>query len=148
MNKEKKRTITKTDKLLERIRSLELILGFDENNKRNGNGIITLIEEISKRQTEGYQRINKLREDTDLLESKLNQINEQLNQLSFEIKILSGKISNFENKIKEHTGVLDDTITGNKIVKTMKGIGLVSATLLSIGTICGIIAFIYNKLIN
>ena len=140
--------IKKTDKLTERIKSLELILGFDENNKRNGNGLITLIDEISKRQTEGWQRIERLREDTDNLETKLNQINEQLNNLSFQIKNLSDKISDFDTKLKEHSGIMSDTITGNKIVKAVKGTLLIAALLGSLGTIFGIIAFIYNKLMH
>lgn len=94
----------KVEKLTERIRALELILGFDENNKRNGNGLITLIEEISKRQNDKWASIDRLRKDTDNLEIKLTEINEQLNRLSFEIGSLSEKISDIDKKLKEHSG--------------------------------------------
>ena len=136
----------KVEKLTERIRALELVLGFDENNKRNGNGLITLIEEISKRQNDKWESIDRLRKDTDNLEIKLTQINEQLNRLSFEIGTLSEKISDIDKKLKEHSEIMSGVMTGNKIRTMAKDFGLFVAVIAGLGSLFGIIAYLYNKL--
>lgn len=136
----------KVEKLTERIRALELILGFDENNKRNGNGLITLIEEISKRQNDKWASIDRLRKDTDNLEIKLTEINEQLNRLSFEIGSLSEKISDIDKKLKEHSEIMNGVMTGNKIRTMAKDFALFVAVMAGLGTIFGIIAYLYNRI--
>ena len=147
------RNTTKRVNTEERINNIETILGFDKDGKRNGNGILSLIEKVSERQTESWHEMEKMRTDIDAIELKLNQINDNWKSLSFDIKTLNENIKNmewrfssFENKIKEHSTIMNDVMTPSKIRNMAKDFGLLVTTLIGIGTLFGIIAFLYNKI--
>ena len=87
-----------------------------------------------------------MRKDTDNLEIKLTEINEQLNRLSFEIGSLSEKISDIDKKLKEHSEIMNGVMTGNKIRTMAKDFALFVAVMAGLGTLFGIIAYLYNKI--
>lgn len=143
----------KVEKLTERIRALELILGFDKDGKRNGNGLITLVERIDKGQAEIWRRMETLKTDMESMNTKLNKINDTWKDLSFDIRTLNENIKNmeqkiksFEGKIEEHAKAIDKSITPNKLRDVVKDFGLFAGFFLTLGTIFGIIAYLYNRI--
>lgn len=145
----------KVEKLTKRIESLELILGFDKDGKRNGNGLITLVERIDKGQAEIWRRMETLKTDMESMNTKLNKINDTWKDLSFDIRTLNENIKNmeqkiksFEGKIEEHAKAIDKSITPNKLRDVVKDFGLFAGFFLTLGTIFGIIAYLYNRIIG
>ncbi len=143
----------KVEKLTKRIESLELILGFDKDGKRNGNGLITLVERIDKGQAEIWRRMETLKTDMESMNTKLNKINDTWKDLSFDIRTLNENIKNmeqkiksFEGKIEEHAKAIDKSITPNKLRDVVKDFGLFAGFFLTLGTIFGIIAYLYNSI--
>lgn len=143
----------KVEKLTKRIESLELILGFDKDGKRNGNGLITLVERIDKGQAEIWRRMETLKTDMESMNTKLNKINDTWKDLSFDIRTLNENIKNmeqkiksFEGKIEEHAKAIDKSITPNKLRDVVKDFGLFAGFFLTLGTIFGIIAYLYNRI--
>lgn len=161
----KKSTRTVKD-LKERVSLLETILGYTDNGERNGNGIITLIDELTnkikssieeiarlearsnERYTEAIDRINKTESTLDILEKQLYSINEQYIKLNNTLENIVDKISKYEESLKSHSDLLSDAVTGNKLMKLVKGAGILATFLLALGTIFGTIAFIYNKIMQ
>lgn len=143
----KKNTVEK------RVKTLETLLGFDKNGKRNGNGLMTLIERIDKGQSEMWNRIDMLKKDIASLEYNLNKISESWRDLSFElrslnenIKNMEQKIKSFEGKIEEHAKAIDKSITPNKLRNIARDFGIFVGFVMALGTIFGIIAYLYNKI--
>lgn len=143
----------KVEKLTKRIESLELILGFDKDGKRNGNGLIALVERIDKGQAEIWRRMETLKTDMESMNTKLNKINDTWKDLSFDIRTLNENIKNmeqkiksFEGKIEEHAKAIDKSITPNKLRDVVKDFGLFAGFFLTLGTIFGIIAYLYNRI--
>lgn len=143
----------KFEKLSKRIESLELVLGFDKDGKRNGNGLITLVERIDKGQSEIWRRMETLKTDMESMNTKLNKINDTWKDLSFDIRTLNENIKNmeqkiksFEGKIEEHAKAIDKSITPNKLRDVVKDFGLFAGFFLTLGTIFGIIAYLYNRI--
>lgn len=143
----------KVEKLSKRIESLELVLGFDKDGKRNGNGLITLVERIDKGQSEIWRRMETLKTDMESMNTKLNKINDTWKDLSFDIRTLNENIKNmeqkiksFEGKIEEHAKAIDKSITPNKLRDVVKDFGLFAGFFLTLGTIFGIIAYLYNRI--
>lgn len=144
---------SKVEKLSKRIESLELVLGFDKDGKRNGNGLITLVERIDKGQSEIWRRMETLKTDMESMNTKLNKINDTWKDLSFDIRTLNENIKNmeqkiksFEGKIEEHAKAIDKSITPNKLRDVVKDFGLFAGFFLTLGTIFGIIAYLYNRI--
>lgn len=162
MSKNSKNSIANSSsaKIESRIRALEnayqssnTILGFDKDGKRNGNGLITLVERIDKGQSEIWHRIDILKTDTENLKFKLNEINDNWKELSFNIRTLNANIKNmeekiksFESKIEEHTKAIDKSITPNKLRDVAKDFGIFVAFLAGLGTVFGMIAYLYNRI--
>lgn len=143
----------KVEKLTKRIELLELILGLDKDGKRNGNGLITLVERIDKGQAEIWRRMETLKTDMESMNTKLNKINDTWKDLSFDIRTLNENIKNmeqkiksFEGKIEEHAKAIDKSITPNKLRDVVKDFGLFAGFFLTLGTIFGIIAYLYNRI--
>ena len=150
----------------ERLSFLETVIGYNENSERNGNGIITLldnlfekikagedrIDRLDNRSSDRYNELNnkieKIEQTLDILEKQLYSINEQYVILNNSLKSITDKISKYEESLKSHSDLLSDAVTGNKLMKVVKGAGILSGFLLALGTIFGTIAFIYNKLMN
>lgn len=144
---------SKVEKLSKRIESLELVLGFDKDGKWNGNGLITLVERIDKGQSEIWRRMETLKTDMESMNTKLNKINDTWKDLSFDIRTLNENIKNmeqkiksFEGKIEEHAKAIDKSITPNKLRDVVKDFGLFAGFFLTLGTIFGIIAYLYNRI--
>lgn len=162
MSKNSKSSIANSSaaKIESRIRALEnayqssnTILGFDKDGKRNGNGLITLVERIDKGQSEIWHRIDILKTDTENMKFKLNEINDNWKELSFDIRTLNANIKNmeekiksFESKIEEHTKAIDKSITPNKLRDVAKDFGIFVAFLAGLGTVFGMIAYLYNRI--
>lgn len=150
----------------ERLSLLETILGYTDSGERNGNGIITLIDELtnkikssseelkrlearsSERYNEAIDRINKTESTLDILEKQLYSINEQYIKLNNTLESIVDKISKYEESIKNHSDLLSDAVTGNKLMKIIKGVGVVAVFIAALGTIFGTIAFMYNKIMQ
>lgn len=143
----------------ERLSFLEAVIGYNDDAERNGNGIISLLDEISSgldkienrsesRDDELSKRIDRIEQTLDILEKQLYNINEQYTVLNNSLKNITDKISKYEESLKSHSDLLSDAVTGNKLMKIVKGAGILSGFLLALGTIFGTIAFIYNKLMN
>ena len=64
------------------------------------------------------------------------------------MKNITDKISKYEESLKSHSDLLSDAVTGNKLMKVVKGAGILSGFLLALGTIFGTIAFLYNKIMQ
>ena len=144
---------SKVEKLSKRIESLELVLGFDKDGKRNGNGLITLVERIDKGQSEIGRRMETLKTDMESMNTKWNKINDTWKDLSFDIRTLNENIKNmeqkiksFEGKIEEHAKAIDKSITPNKLRDVVKDFGLFAGFFLTLGTIFGIIEYLYNRI--
>ena len=140
-------------KIEKRVGTLETLLGFDKYGKRNGYGLITLIERIDKGQTEMWHRVDALKKDIAVLEYNLNKISESWKDLSFDIKTLNENIKNmeqkiksFEGKIEEHAKAIDKSITPNKLRNVAKDFGIFVGFVMGLGTVFGIIAYLYNKI--
>lgn len=162
MSKNSKSSIANSSaaKIESRVRALEnayqssnTILGFDKDGKRNGNGLITLVERIDKGQSEIWHRIDILKTDTENMKFKLNEINDNWKELSFDIRTLNANIKNmeekiksFESKIEEHTKAIDKSITPNKLRDVAKDFGIFVAFLAGLGTVFGMIAYLYNRI--
>lgn len=162
MSKNSKSSIANSSsaKIESRIKALEnayqsfnTILGFDKDGKRNGNGLITLVERIDKGQSEIWHRIDILKTDTENMKFKLNEINDNWKELSFDIRTLNANIKNmeekiksFESKIEEHTKAIDKSITPNKLRDVAKDFGIFVAFLAGLGTVFGMIAYLYNRI--
>ena len=128
-------------------------MGFDKDGKRNGNGLITLVERIDKGQSEIWHRMETLKTDMESMNTKLNKINDTWKDLSFDIRTLNENIKNmeqkiksFEGKIEEHAKAIDKSITPNKLRDVVKDFGLFAGFFLTLGTIFGIIAYLYNRI--
>lgn len=150
----------------ERLSFLETVVGYNPNSERNGNGIITLLDELTNkiketnerairldtRSNERYNELNnkieKIESTLDILEQQLYSINKQYIELNNTLQKITEKISKYEESIKNHSDLLSDAVTGNKLMKIVKGAGILSGFLLALGTIFGTIAFIYNKLMQ
>lgn len=157
-----KKANRKVKSIENRISFLENITGYSEAGERNGNGILTILDNLTDRVESQEQRMDRLNEklnnlndriekiqgSLDVLEKQLFNINEQYIRLQNTLKQTTDKIASLEESIKNHNSLMDDAITSSKLVKIMKGVGVVSAFLLSIGTIASVIAFIYNKLME
>lgn len=150
----------------ERLSFLETVVGYNQDSERNGNGIISLLDEISikikdtnnrvdrldNRSSERYNELNnkieKIEQTLDILEKQLYSINQQYITLNNTLKSITDKISKYEESLKSHSDLLSDAVTGNKLMKVVKGAGILSGFLLALGTIFGTIAFIYNKIMQ
>ena len=150
----------------ERLSLLETILGYTDSGERNGNGIISLLDEISLKIKDNIDRMDKFESSTehkieklnekiekiestlDILEQQLYSINKQYIELNNTLQKITEKISKYEESIKNHSDLLSDAVTGNKLMKIVKGAGILSGFLLALGTIFGTIAFIYNKIMQ
>lgn len=143
----------------ERLSFLEAVIGYNDDAERNGNGIISLLDEISirldkienrseSRDDELSKRIDRIEQTLDILEKQLYNINEQYTVLNNSLKNITEKISKYEESLKSHSDLLSDAVTGDKLMKIVKGAGILSGFLLALGTIFGTIAFIYNKLMH
>lgn len=150
----------------ERLSFLETVVGYNQDSERNGNGIISLLDEISikikdnterldrierrseSRDDELSKRIDKIEQTLDILEKQLYSINQQYITLNNTLKSITDKISKYEESLKSHSDLLSDAVTGNKLMKIVKGVGILSGFLLALGTIFGTIAFIYNKIMQ
>lgn len=150
----------------ERLSFLETVVGYNQDSERNGNGIISLLDEISikikdnterldrierrseSRDDELSKRIDKIEQTLDILEKQLYSINQQYITLNNTLKSITDKISKYEESLKSHSDLLSDAVTGNKLMKIVKGAGILSGFLLALGTIFGTIAFIYNKIMQ
>lgn len=140
-------------KIENRVRALETALGIDKEGKRNGNGLITLVERIDKGQSEIWHRIDILKTDTENMKFKLNEINDNWKELSFDIRTLNANIKNmeekiksFESKIEEHTKAIDKSITPNKLRNVAKDFGIFVTFLAGLGAVFGMIAYLYNRI--
>lgn len=150
----------------ERLSFLETVVGYNQDAERNGNGIITILDEISikikdtnnrvdrldNRSSERYNELNnkieKIESTLDILEKQLYSINQQYITLNNTLQKITEKISKYEESLKSHSDLLSDAVTGNKLMKIVKGAGILSGFLLALGTIFGTIAFIYNKIMQ
>lgn len=150
----------------DRLSFLETVVGYNQDSERNGNGIISLLDEISikikdtnnrvdrldNRSSERYNELNnkieKIEQTLDILEKQLYSINQQYITLNNTLKGITDKISKYEESLKSHSDLLSDAVTGNKLIKIVKGAGILSGFLLALGTIFGTIAFIYNKIMQ
>lgn len=150
----------------ERLSFLETVIGYNQDAERNGNGIISLLDEISLKIKDNIDRMDKFESRTehkieklnekiekiestlDMLEQQLYSINKQYIELNNTLQKITEKISKYEESIKNHSDLLSDAVTGNKLMKIVKGAGILSGFLLALGTIFGTIAFIYNKLMQ
>lgn len=150
----------------ERLSFLETVIGYNAESERNGNGIISLLDNLfekmkasenridrldnrsSYRYNELNNKIEKIEQTLNILEKQLYSINEQYVILNNSLKSITDKISKYEESLKSHSDLLSDAVTGNKLMKVVKGAGILSGFLLALGTIFGTIAFIYNKLMN
>lgn len=141
--------------LKERISFLETVIGYNENSERNGNGIITLFDDLSNDMKDSANRLDRIDARYKELNDKLDKLNDTLNILEKYITKVDLKIDNtiqkieyYEKRIKEHSDLLSDSITSNKIMKVIKGTGIMAGFLTALGTIVGIIAFLYNKIMQ
>ena len=150
----------------ERLSFLETVVGYNQDAERNGNGIISLLDEISLKIKDNIDRMDKFESKTeykieklnnkiekiestlDILEKQLYSINKQYIELNNTLQKITEKISKYEESIKNHSDLLSDAVTGNKLMKLVKGAGILSGFLLALGTIFGTIAFIYNKIMQ
>lgn len=161
-----KKTSREAKNMKERLSFLEAVVGYNPNAERNGNGIMTLLDELtnkmkstderiirldtrsSERYNELNSRINKIESTLDILEKQLYNINEQYIKLNNTISKVVEKIETYEKKVKEHGNLMDGVITTNKLMNIVKGAGILATFLLALGTIFGTIAFIYNKIMQ
>lgn len=141
--------------LKERISFLETVIGYNENSERNGNGVITLFDDLSNDIKDSSNRLDRIDARYKELNDKLDKLNDTLNILEKYITKVDLKIDNtiqkieyYEKRIKEHSDLLSDSITSNKIMKVVKGTGIIAGFLTALGTIVGIIAFLYNKIMQ
>ena len=141
--------------LKERISFLETVIGYNENSERNGNGIITLLDDINNDIKDNSNRLDRIDARYKELNDKLDKLNDTLNILEKYITKVDLKIDNtiqkieyYEKRIREHSDLLSDSITSSKIMKVIKGTGIIAGFLTALGTIVGIIAFLYNKIMN
>lgn len=74
-------------------------MGFDKDGKRNGNGLITLVERIDKGQAEIWRRMETLKTDMESMNTKLNKINDTWKDLSFDIRTLNENIKIWNKKL-------------------------------------------------
>lgn len=150
----------------ERLSFLETVVGYNQDAERNGNGIISLLDEISLKIKNNIERMDKFESTTehkierlnnkidkiestlDILEKQLYSINKQYIELNNTLKSITDKISKYEESLKSHSDLLSDAVTGNKLMKLVKGAGILSGFLLALGTIFGTIAFLYNKIMQ
>lgn len=150
----------------ERLSFLETVVGYNQDAERNGNGIISLLDEISLKIKNNIERMDKFESTTehkierlngkidkiestlDILEQQLYSINKQYIELNNTLKSITVKISKYEESLKSHSDLLSDAVTGNKLMKLVKGAGILSGFLLALGTIFGTIAFLYNKIMQ
>lgn len=150
----------------ERLSFLETVVGYNQDAERNGNGIISLLDEISLKIKNNIERMDKFESTTehkierlndkidkiestlDVLEQQLYSINKQYIELNNTLKSITDKISKYEESLKSHSDLLSDAVTGNKLMKVVKGVGILSGFLLALGTIFGTIAFLYNKIMQ
>ena len=150
----------------ERLSFLETVVGYNQDAERNGNGIISLLDEISLKIKNNIERMDKFESTTehkierlnnkidkiestlDTLEQQLYSINKQYIELNNTLKSITDKISKYEESLKSHSDLLSDAVTGNKLMKLVKGAGILSGFLLALGTIFGTIAFLYNKIMQ
>ena len=161
-----KKASRKVKSIENRLSFLETIAGYDANGEKNGNGIITLldnlfdkikanderVDRLDSRSNDRYNDLNnkivKIEETLDLLEKQLYNINEQYMKLNNSIQKITERIDAFDRKMNEHNDLLSDSITSSKIMKVIKGTGIIAGFLTALGTIVGIIAFLYNKIMN
>ena len=154
-----KKTNRQVKSIKERLSFLEAVIGYNDDAERNGNGIISLLDGFSERldkvedrskssDDELSKRIDRIEQTLNILENQLININEQRTVLNNSLKSITDKISKYEESLKNHGDLLSDAITGNKLMKIVKGAGILSGFLLALGTIFGTIAFIYNKLMH
>ena len=141
--------------LKERISFLETVIGYNENSERNGNGIITLFDDLSNDIKDSSNRLDRIDARYKELNDKLGKLNDTLNILEKYITKVDLKIDNtiqkieyYEKRIREHTDLLSDSITSSKIMKVVKGTGIIAGFLMALGTIVSIIAFLYNKIMQ
>lgn len=141
--------------LKERISFLETVIGYNENSERNGNGIITLLDDLSNDIKDNSNRLDRIDARYKELNDKLDKLNDTLNILEKYITKVDLKIDNtiqkieyYEKRIREHSDLLSDSITSSKIMKVVKVTGIIAGFLTALGTIVGIIAFLYNKIMN
>lgn len=161
-----KKASRKVKSIENRLSFLETITGYNADGEKNGNGIITLLDNLfDKIKTEGERidrldnrssdrynelndKISKLENTLDIIEKQLYNINEQYIKLNNSIKLITDRIDTFDRKMNEHNDLLSDSITSSKIMKVIKGTGIIAGFLMALGTIVGIIAFLYNKIMN
>lgn len=141
--------------LKERMSFLETVIGYNENSERNGNGIITLFDDLSNDIKDSSSRLDRIDARYKELNDKLDKLNDTLNILEKYITKVDLKIDNtiqkieyYEKRIREHSDLLSDSITSSKIMKVVKGTGIIAGFLTALGTIVGIIAFLYNKIMQ
>lgn len=139
----------------ERLSFLETVIGYNENSERNGNGIITLLDDLSNDIKGNSNRLDRIDARYKELNDKLDKLNDTLNILEKYIAKEDLKIDNtiqkieyYEKRIREHSDLLSDSITSSKIMKVIKGTGIIAGFLTALGTIVGIIAFLYNRIMN
>lgn len=141
--------------LKERISFLETVIGYNENSERNGNGIITLLDDLSNDIKDNSNRLDRIDARYKELNDKLDKLNDTLNilekyitKVDLRIDSTIQKIEYYEKRIREHSDLLSDSITSSKIMKVVKGTGIIAGFLTALGTIVGIIAFLYNKIMQ
>lgn len=139
----------------ERLSFLETVIGYNENSERNGNGIITLFDDLSNDIKDSSNRLDRIDARYKELNDKLDKLNDTLNILEKYITKVDLKIDNtiqkieyYEKRIREHSDLLSDSITSSKIMKVVKATGIIAGFLTALGTIVGIIAFLYNKIMQ
>lgn len=150
-----KKATRQVKNLKDRISFLETVIGYNENSERNGNGIITLLDDLSNDIKDNSNRLDRIDARYKELNDKLDKLNDTLNILEKYITKVDLKIDNtiqkieyYEKRIIEHSDLLSDSITSSKIMKVVKGTGIIAGFLTALGTIVGIIAFLYNKIMN
>lgn len=141
--------------LKERISFLETVIGYNENSERNGNGIITLLDDLSNDIKDNSNRLDRidarykeLIDKLDKLKDALNILEKYITKEDLKIDNTIQKIEYYEKRIREHSDLLSDSITSSKIMKVVKGTGIIAGFLTALGTIVGIIAFLYNKIMQ
>ena len=141
--------------LKERISFLETVIGYNGNSERNGNGIIALFDDLINDIKDSSSRLDRIDARHKGLNDKLDKLNDTLNILEKYITKVDLKIDNtiqktesYEKRIREHSDLLSDSITSSKIMKVVKGTGIIAGFLTALGTIVGIIAFLYNKIMQ
>lgn len=136
-----------------RLSQIEFILGYTSDGNRNGNGIITIMEEMQEKSKKNGESLDGIVKTIDNLETQIAKLSENMIQLQYDIKTIDTKIIVYENtlkeqaiKINENTKKVESAITGHKLEKFMNMTIKIAGFLGAVGAIIGIIVFIHNAL--